>query len=293
MRLRSALLPLSLLGVAAACGSPGEAADAGQDAPYGHKTFDAGPASDAPTQTKTPWKRMTAHAGVVLDAPHVFVIYVGTQGVDLSPTYDPYLSWLVGSTDWWSIMAQYGVGYGALDGSVAIDTATFFSGGMVNNGVVSWYTLDQRIAQIIHAPAADAGAPDAAADAADDAGDASTSTLPAIPKADAYVVFLPDGVNVDLGPQEGRTCQGVGGYHSYDGQEPYAIIPPCRYKVAVSHELAEMVTDPLPGQGWFSDADLNNGGGEIGDLCNWLTYASGNQVTALWSNKDGDCEPAP
>lgn len=287
MRLRLALLPLLLLGIVAACGSPGEAVDAGPDAPYGHKSFDASAATDAPAAVKTPWKRMTPHAGVVLAAPHLFVIYVGTQGVDLSPSYDAYLSWLAGSTDWWSIMAQYGVGFGALDGSAVIDTASFFPSGMVNGGLVSWYTLDQRVAEVIHAAGADAGAPDAA----DDAGDASTPTLPVIPKADAYIVFLPDGVNVDLGPQEGQTCKGVGGYHSYDGQEPYAIIPPCRFKISVSHEVAEMVTDPLPGQGWFSDADLNNGGGEIGDLCNWLTYASGNQVTALWSNADGDCEP--
>ena len=289
MRPRSALLSFSLLGIAAACGSPGEVTDAGSDAGYGHKTFDAGAPSDAPAEAKTPWNRMSPHAGEVLAAPHVFAIYVGTQGVDLSPSYDAYLSWLVGSTDYWSIMAQYGVGYGALDGSAVIDTATFFPAGTVNNGLVNWYTLDQRVSEIIHAAPPDAGA----ADAADDAGDASTTTiLPPIPKADAYIFFLPDGVNVDLG-QEGQTCQGVGGYHSYDGQEPYAIIPPCRLKITISHEMAEMVTDPLPGQGWFSDLDLNNGGGEIGDLCNWLTYASGNQVSALWSNKDGDCEPAP
>jgi hypothetical protein len=289
---------LSALG-SFACGSaPGDAGDggAGDGAPVGHKTFDSGAPVDAAAEAKAPWNRMTPHGGVVLSSPHIWAIYVGTQGVDLSPSYDAYLSWLVTSTDWWSLLDQYGVHYGVLDGSTIIDTATFFPQGMISSsGTVNWYALDQRVEKIIHAlpppPQDDGGVADAgAADDGGDAGDGSTTTLPSIPKADGYIVFLPDGVNVDLGG-EGMTCQNVGGYHSYDGTEPYSIIPPCRYRISVSHEIAEMVTDPLPGQGWYSDGDINNGGGEIGDLCNWLTYASNQQVTALWSNKDGDCEP--
>jgi hypothetical protein len=31
-----------------------------------------------------------------------------------------------------------------------------------------------------------------------------------------------------------------------------------------SHELCEAITDPIPGQGWYDDAN-----GEIGDICAW------------------------
>jgi hypothetical protein len=131
-------------------------------------------------------------------------------------------------------------------------------------------------------------------DASDAGGDAAVTTLPPIPTADAYIFFLPDGVNVNLGGGE-QTCLGVGGYHSYDGFEPYALIPPCGHSgLVLSHEMAEMCTDPLPDQGWFSDADNNSPqGGEIGDLCNMPTSVDAYTVTLLWSNKDGDCEPSP
>ena len=52
-----------------------------------------------------------------------------------------------------------------------------------------------------------------------------------------------------------------------------------------------MATDPLPDTGWYSDLDQGNAGGEIGDICNALTTIDNQQVTQLWSNKDGDCEP--
>ena len=54
-----------------------------------------------------------------------------------------------------------------------------------------------------------------------------------------------------------------------------------------------MATDPVPGNGWFSDKDADNAGGEIGDLCNQSAPhgADGWDVTQLWSNADGDCEP--
>jgi len=95
-------------------------------------------------------------------------------------------------------------------------------------------------------------------------------------------------VNVDLG--EGKTCQWALGYHSFEGV-PYSIIPDCGSSGwTVSHEIAEMVTDPAGG-GWYSDADINPAGGEIGDLCNFPVSVEGNLVTALWSNVDGDCEP--
>jgi hypothetical protein len=266
-----------------ACSSgDGTSGDAGGDVQYGHRPIEGGAAAyDASNDVlKTPQNRMSAHLGVVLSAPHIRAIYIGVP-----VTYDNYLAWLVTSTDYWPILAQYGVGYGSFDGNTQIDTAAFFTAGMVDsNGVVNYAVLNTRIHQVLHPSTIDAGAPDAS----DDAGAIDAGVLPSIPEADAYVIFLPEKINVDLG--SGMTCQNALGYHDYDGQEPYAIIPACgAFNVTVSHELAEMVTDPLPGEGWYSDTDAL---GEIGDLCNFvITTPSGHAATALWSNKDGDCEP--
>jgi hypothetical protein len=47
-----------------------------------------------------------------------------------------------------------------------------------------------------------------------------------------------------------------------------------------SHEMAEAITDPVPGSGWY-----NLAGGEIGDLAGNESYTlDGNQVQYLWSN---------
>src|SRR6267378_2342537 len=52
-----------------------------------------------------------------------------------------------------------------------------------------------------------------------------------------------------------------------------------------SHELAEAVTDPVPGQGWYDDAN-----GEIGDICAWQNKKLGvYEVQLLWSNRAKAC----
>ena len=52
-----------------------------------------------------------------------------------------------------------------------------------------------------------------------------------------------------------------------------------------SHELCESVTDPVPGQGWYDDAN-----GEIGDICAWQTKTlDGYTVQLEWSNSAGAC----
>ncbi len=267
-----------------ACGSSGDATDAGSDVVYGHHSTDAA-LYEAEAAPKTPLNRLTPHDGIVLSNAHIRAVYIGADGVDASPSFDSYLQWLVTSTDYWGAwLPQYKVGLGTFDGFSRIDTSAFFLPGMVTNGFVNWLVLDQRIAQVVHGVTPDAGAGDADPDA-------SSSQIPPLPQADAYVFFLPDGVNVDLGNNE-ATCAQAGGYHDYDGQEPYAIIPPCgRYGLVVAHEMAEMATDPIPGHGWYSDPDLQNSGGEIGDLCNALAVVDGQHATMLWSNKDGDCEP--
>src|SRR6266702_2173929 len=52
-----------------------------------------------------------------------------------------------------------------------------------------------------------------------------------------------------------------------------------------SHELAEAITDPVPGQGWYDDTS-----GEIGDICAWQNKKLGAyEVQLLWSNRAKAC----
>ena len=55
--------------------------------------------------------------------------------------------------------------------------------------------------------------------------------------------------------------------------------------ITASHELAEAITDPVPGTGWYDDAV-----GEIGDICAWRTKTVGDYVVQTeWSNAARSC----
>jgi hypothetical protein len=121
-----------------------------------------------------------------------------------------------------------------------------------------------------------------------------------IPKADAnslYIIYLPSGTTVTLSGQ--TSCQAFCGYHDvtgsgvYYGVEPYPDCSGCLGGLSAfdalcltsSHELCEAVTDPVPGQGWYDDAN-----GEIGDICAWQTKTvDGYTVQLEWSNSAGAC----
>jgi hypothetical protein len=121
-----------------------------------------------------------------------------------------------------------------------------------------------------------------------------------LPKSTAntlYFVFLPSGVTVTQGGS--ASCQAFCGYHDAISNEVfYAVMPfpdcsGCSSSLATfdaltsiaSHELCEAITDPIPGQGWYDDAN-----GEIGDICAWQTKKIGQYtVQKEWSNKAGSC----
>ena len=118
------------------------------------------------------------------------------------------------------------------------------------------------------------------------------------PKANTlYFVYLPPGVRAVMGGSS--SCQAFCGYHSAIGRTTfYAVMPyaGCRaclggltdleaLTATSSHELCEAITDPIPGQGWYDDAN-----GEIGDICSWKMKRLGNYTVQLeWSNKAGRC----
>jgi hypothetical protein len=112
-----------------------------------------------------------------------------------------------------------------------------------------------------------------------------------------YFVFLPPGVKVVHGGS--ASCQAFCGYHNdISGQIFYAAMPypgctGCTGGLATvdaltstsSHELCEAITDAIPGQGWYDDAN-----GEIGDICAWKTKKVGQFTVQLeWSNKANKC----
>jgi hypothetical protein len=112
-----------------------------------------------------------------------------------------------------------------------------------------------------------------------------------------YFVYLAPGIAVSQGGS--KSCQAFCGYHeNISGQLFYAVMPypncnGCMGGLSIqdsltstsSHELCEAITDPIPGQGWYDDAN-----GEIGDICAWKTKKMGNYTVQLeWSNKAGAC----
>ena len=121
-----------------------------------------------------------------------------------------------------------------------------------------------------------------------------------VPKTTAntlYFIYLPPGVRVVMGGAS--SCQAFCGYHNAIGSTVfYAVMPypgctGCAGGLAVfdaltstsSHELCEAITDPIPGRGWYDDAN-----GEIGDICAWQTKKVGDYTVQLeWSNKAGAC----
>jgi hypothetical protein len=112
-----------------------------------------------------------------------------------------------------------------------------------------------------------------------------------------YFVYLPPGVKVVMGGAS--SCQAFCGYHSAIGTTTfYAVMPypgcsGCLGDLTAldaltstsSHELCEAITDPVPGQGWYDDAN-----GEVGDICAWETRKIGAYTVQLeWSNNAGRC----
>jgi hypothetical protein len=122
-------------------------------------------------------------------------------------------------------------------------------------------------------------------------------SLPAPTANTVYFAFLPPGVTVVAGSE--RSCQAFCGYHDRSSSGLfYAAVPypncsgcladlrPLDALTSVcSHELAEAITDPVPGAGWYDDAN-----GEIGDICAWQNKKVGAyEVQLLWSNRAKAC----
>jgi hypothetical protein len=210
------------------------------------------------------------HRGVILPAMGLRAVYVGAENVDGVPSRDDFLSWILTGDDYWSVLGAYGVGAGAFLGSERVPTATFFSPEVLTSGSITETALAESIYSYL----------------------TSDATY-----AVAYIFFMPTTVGItylDGGARE--SCSAFGGYHAYIGLTqgpalPYAIIPPCPgfpADMPISHELAEMATDPTF-DGWYSDQS----GEEVGDICNFPVSQPIHlwSPTRLWSNADSACVP--
>jgi len=254
-----------------ACGeSPLPATDAGDEMnilnpDVGVPPLDAGP-------------RLLPHAHVTLPQMQLGVVYVGDADAGGAPNDDPILKWLIGSP-YWLLLDEYGIGNGTFVGSQRVPTTALIQPGDLDaNNLIDVLVLQQRIAAAIH-------------------GDADGSAPSITIAAQAYLFFLPDGVNVAVGHRGSytyQTCIDTNAYHGHDGIEPYVVLPPCdegRSLYAASHELAETATDPRPYDGWASDTDIPVNGGEVADLCEQKVMQEGVIVTRLWSNQANGCVP--
>jgi hypothetical protein len=223
--------------------------------------------------------RLQKHLGYTLSQIQLGTVYVGDVDAGGAPNEDVLLGWLVASP-YWLLLDEYGVTNGALVGTAHVPMSALLQSGDVSGGLVDVMTLQVRITSALHGD--------------DDAGTQPTINIPG---AQAYVFFLPDGVNVALGHRGSytyQTCIDANGYHSHDGLEAYAVLPPCaegRSLYTASHELAEMATDPRPYDGWVSDTDIATNGGEVADLCEQKIMQEGVIVTRLWSNQNNGCVP--
>lgn len=220
--------------------------------------------------------RFTRHDGPVLAAMKVSVIYVGDEGVDGAPSFDGFIDWAFASS-YWKTLGEYGVGPGARVASVRVARSVLLPDGSVNaQGLIEQAAVAERLTALLY----------------------PTSGPSPVPAADGYVLFLPDGVNVILG-QHGsyiwKTCWDADAFHSTAAGVRYVLVPPCaagRRTVALSHELAEMATDPDVYRGWYSEDDRYPSGGEVADLCEDTNGSVGGyEVARLWSESAQRCVP--
>jgi hypothetical protein len=212
---------------------------------------------------------LTYRGGPLLTNVEVVTVYWGAAWrnepiASVARRLDVFFDFLV-TSEVMDQLSEYGAGHGTRVGSSTLD-----------NVPAAEIVSDQQIREVLSAG------------------------LPSLPEPNAnrvYVIFLPPGVPVAMGGS--RSCEGFCGYHdAIDGRIFYAVLPypgcaGCTGRqgeftaltVTASHELAEAITDPVPGTGWYDDLH-----GEVGDVCSWHTKQLDDYVVQReWSNAAGAC----
>ena len=118
-----------------------------------------------------------------------------------------------------------------------------------------------------------------------------------------FMLILPNGVTSQMDSAD-ASCAQYCGYHdafSYKGTEiAYAVLPSTEctacggefkdFTAVYAHELAEAITDKVPGQGWVADDGEENGDLEAWVLLNWGPPSNPNLyvVQGYYTNERGD-----
>ncbi len=220
--------------------------------------------------------QLTYRKGPLISAADVFTIFWGTawkstpqaaMAGELNAFFDFILaSALVDQLTEYSV-PTHKISHGTRSGTITLGSAAL--GASVTDGAIQ-KMLQQQIA---------------------------TKAVPKPTPNSLYFIFVEPGVRVVMGGSS--SCQAFCGYHSNIGSSIYYAVMPfpgcsgCTGGLAPfnaltstsSHELCEAITDPIPGQGWYDDAN-----GEIGDICAWETKRVGRYTVQLeWSNRDKRC----
>jgi hypothetical protein len=225
-------------------------------------------AADAAVDAPTPFTPVSPPAdplpaenngGRLIATPSiVFLSYAGDPNAAAMASF---LSWLPTSTYFASTLGEYGISAGTFAGSHMFGTT-----------VPTSYALDQFMADV----------------------DAKIANgqLGAATSSSVYALLAPAGLQISDGFGS-ITCQDYVGFHMLTpAGHPVAVVFTCPGETfddqtsAMSHEVAEMVTDPGLGSSTAWDL-LYMGvfGGEIGDLCNNTnTVQDGHTVQRMFSN---------
>lgn len=216
------------------------------------------------------------NGGPLLGAVEVFTVFwgdwwQGTEGAALATRLNAFFDFVL-TSPLLDQLAEYGaggttIGHGSRTGTTTVTTPALAA-------TVDDATIQQDLQQLIAA-----------------------GTVPG-PNANSLTfLYLPPNVAVTQGGS--RSCQAFCGYHNattagvYYAVMPYPGCAGCAGGLQLfdaltstsSHELCEAITDPVPGEGWYDQAN-----GEIGDICAWRTKQLGGYTVQLeWSNRRGAC----
>ena len=220
--------------------------------------------------------KLTYRQGPLLTSVHVFTIFWGAAWQqapqsDLLTRMNQFFDYILGS-ELMDQLGEYSVPGQKIEKGVLIGTTTLLADAPGKS------VQDSAIQNMIQTQI-------------------SAGTLPATTSNTLYFVFLPPGVQVIQGGS--ASCKVFCGYHDSFGNNIFYAVMPCpgcagclggladfdALTSTTSHELCESITDPIPGQGWYDDAN-----GEIGDICAWQTRVLGGYTIQLeWSNKANRC----
>jgi hypothetical protein len=277
---------IATLSLLAACGGIGTEVDVHDPAAADYGLIPARPAS-SPEGPIAP--RLKPNRRVIVPNLRVHLVYVGDaqpEDVRFGADLVRYLE----TSEYWGILAQYGVEAIGLASVSSVSADAFFGGQLDPKSSISMQAFEERTRAYVAEKRGGQSLPPPPSSITD-------AELP--PDAEGYVFFLPPSVAITFGKRgsyEVRTCTDFLGYHRFNGAVPYGVIPSCsgvNRAFVLSHELAEMATDPIVGLGWQSPTDNGTSAGEVADICldQGPKLIDGWALARLWSNATGQCEP--